>query len=99
VEGVLSHLETNPELYCTDEFNPQLRAIEEPLRVYLACYRVLLASGDPRASEILEKAHNLLQERAALIDDEDLRRSYLENVAEHREIVAAWQRKETSHLW
>jgi hypothetical protein len=33
----------------------------------------------------------LLQERAAKIEDQDLRRSYLENVPFHREIVAAWE--------
>jgi hypothetical protein len=57
------------------------------LRIYLTCYRVLQANADPRAEEILCTAHNLLQERAAKIDDEELRRSYLENVAAHREIV------------
>ena len=38
---------------------------------------------------------DLLQERAATIEDEALRRSYLENVAAHREIVALWE--EGSH--
>ena len=36
----------------------------------------------------MNAAYNLLQEQAARIDDEELRRSFLENVASHREIVS-----------
>jgi hypothetical protein len=81
VEEILSHLETNPTL----------DGAEEPFRVYLTCYRVLRANQDPRARDILNTAHSLLQERAANISDEKLWRSYLENVAAHREIIAAYQ--------
>jgi len=77
----LSYLETHPTLDGTIE----------PLRVYLTCYRVLRANEDPRAGEVLSAAHRLLQERAARIDDEQLRRSFLENVAAHREIIEAWE--------
>lgn len=58
-----------------------------PFQVYLTCYRVLEANGDPRAPEVLAMAHAKLQERAARITDKVMRRSYLENVAAHREIV------------
>jgi tetratricopeptide (TPR) repeat protein len=85
VEEILACLETYPELYGTDE----------PLRVYLTCYRVLRAGEDPRAAEILDAAYRLLQERAARIEDERLCRSFLENVAANREVVAAWE--ERSH--
>jgi hypothetical protein len=67
----------------------------EPLRIYLTCYRVLLANEDGHAEEVLDAAYRLLQERAATIEDEDLRRSYLENVVVHREIAALW--KKASH--
>jgi hypothetical protein len=77
------------------EDHPALEGTLEPLRIYLTCYRVLSANGDGRAEEVLEAAYRLLQERAVTIEDQDLRRSYLENVAAHREIVAAW--KEASH--
>jgi adenylate cyclase len=80
VEEILSHLQTG-NLYGTDE----------PIRIYLTCYRVLRANQDPRAEEILETAHDLLQERAAKIDDEKLRRSFLENVTANRELVAEWK--------
>jgi hypothetical protein len=46
----------------------------------------------PRAQDILETAHSLLQERAAKISDEEERRSFLENVAAHREIVVEYER-------
>jgi tetratricopeptide (TPR) repeat protein len=73
------------------EDHPALHGTLEPLRIYLTCYRVLLANGDPRAEKILDAAHRLLQERAATIEDQELRRSYLENVAAHREIVTLWE--------
>jgi tetratricopeptide (TPR) repeat protein len=70
-----------------------LRGIPQPFRVYLTCYRLLLASHDPRADSVLATAHRLLQERAATIEDDRLRRSFLENVAVHREIVDEYQQK------
>ena len=50
------------------------------------------AAGDPRAGEILERAYRQIQSRADKIEDEALRRSYLENVAANREIVREWER-------
>jgi class 3 adenylate cyclase/tetratricopeptide (TPR) repeat protein len=75
-----------------DEILPTLeentvQGLAEPLRVYLTCYQVLRASDDPRASAVLAAGYRILQERAARITDEALRRSYLENVAVHREIA------------
>jgi predicted ATPase/DNA-binding SARP family transcriptional activator len=70
-----------------------LEGTTDPFRIYLTCYHVLLAARDPRAGEILATAHNLLQQQAAKIDDEDLRRSFLEGVAAHREIRAAFTGK------
>jgi tetratricopeptide (TPR) repeat protein len=62
-------------------------ADHRPFWVYLICYQVLWAGGDPRAAEILLTAHRLLQEHAARTPDEATRRSFLENGAENREIV------------
>jgi len=90
--GALAHV---GEILDYMEDHPALLGTLEPLRIYSTCYRVLLANGDPRAEEILHAAYHLLQERAAAIEDQSLRRSYLENVPAHREIVATW--KETSH--
>jgi len=79
VEAILSRLETKP-----------LNRMREPFRVGLTCYRVLHANGEPRAEDILRTVYDLLQERAANIADEDLRRLFLENVPAHREIVSEW---------
>jgi tetratricopeptide (TPR) repeat protein len=79
VQQILDYLETG-------DVNGTL----EPLRIYLTCYRVLDAVDDPRACEILAEGHRLMMERASHIDDEDLQRSYLENVATNREIAAAY---------
>jgi predicted ATPase/DNA-binding SARP family transcriptional activator/Tfp pilus assembly protein PilF len=78
VEEILSFLETD-----------SLQGTDEPLRAYLTCYRVLRASQDPRAATVLTAAQRLLQAQAAKIADEKLRRSFLDNVAAHREILAA----------
>jgi hypothetical protein len=74
------------------ELLPQLEiahlyGTREPFRVYLTCYLVLRAGQDSRAGDVLATAYRLLQERAAEIVDERLRRFYLENVPAHREIV------------
>jgi hypothetical protein len=82
VEEILSYLETNT-----------LAGTEEPFRIYLTCYRVLQANRDSRAKVILDTALRLLQEQAAKISDEDMRRSFLENVAAHREIVKEFNSK------
>ena len=81
VEEILSHLE-----------NKTLDGADEPFRVYLTCYYVLHATKDPRAREILDGAYHLLEERANKIDDQELRRSFLENVATHRKIVKEFER-------
>ncbi|MCP4535936.1 MAG: tetratricopeptide repeat protein [Chloroflexi bacterium] len=69
-----------------------LSGISDPFRIYLTCYHVLCAYQDSRARDILTSAHNLLQEQAAKISDEEMRRSFLENVAVHREIVNEWRK-------
>jgi tetratricopeptide (TPR) repeat protein len=80
VEKILKRLETRPP----DE-------MAEPFRMYLTCYRVLRTNQDSRAEDILNTAYRLLQERAAKIDDEEMQRSFLENVPAHREIIEAWK--------
>jgi tetratricopeptide (TPR) repeat protein len=87
--GALAHVE---ELLCNIEFAPLAPRTADPFLVYLTCYRVLRANEDPRAGEVLRTAHRLLQEWAAKIDDEKWRRSFLENVPAHREIVEEWER-------
>jgi tetratricopeptide (TPR) repeat protein len=76
VDDILAHLEIH-----------SLDGTYQPFRVYWTCYRALKASDDPRAAEVLRTAYHLLQERAAMIEDERLRRSFLEAVPWHRELV------------
>ncbi|MCX7682073.1 MAG: hypothetical protein N2508_08955, partial [Anaerolineae bacterium] len=56
--------------------------------VYLTCYRVLRAARRPEAGAVLETAYRALQERADKIPEEELRRSFLENVASHAQVVS-----------
>jgi len=72
-----------------------LDGAEEPFLVYLTCYRILRASEDPRAQKVLATACCLLQDQANRIGDEKLRRSFLENVAAHREILSEWAQSRT----
>jgi tetratricopeptide (TPR) repeat protein len=80
VEEILSYLESQG-----------LDDTEEPFRVYLTCYRILDANQDPRVQETLSTAHNLLQEQASKIEDEEMRRLFLENVPAHQEIVREFE--------
>ena len=84
VEEILDHLESGGTL----------DGAISPFQVYLTCYRVLEANQDSRARGILDTAHDLLQERAGKITDEKMRRSFLENVAPHRELVQEFQHRE-----
>ena len=70
------------------------KGISEPLVTYLNCYRVLRAAQDPRDRTILDTAYHLLQEQAAKITDEEMRRSFLENVDVHQEIAREFAKSE-----
>lgn len=76
---ILDHLEDRPIEGAQDRFS-----------IYLTCYRVLQANQDPRARTVLATAHKLLQEQAERIDDAAIRRTFLEEVTEHREIGQAF---------
>lgn len=80
IEEILTHLETHT-----------LIGAEEPFRVYLTCYSVLKADQDPRAQDVLNTTYRLLQDRAAKINDDELRRAFLENVNTHRKIIQVWE--------
>ncbi|MCB8928747.1 MAG: protein kinase [Ardenticatenaceae bacterium] len=66
--------------------------LELPMLVYWHCFTILnmLGSTD-EASDLLEEAHTYLQEKAARIQDDDTRDSFLQNVPYHRQIMAAWR--------
>jgi tetratricopeptide (TPR) repeat protein len=64
----------------------------EPLLIPLVCGRVFAAHDDPRAAEALTVGYREMMKRAATIDDEELRRSYLENVETNRELAVEYWR-------
>jgi hypothetical protein len=68
-----------------------LAAASEPFVVYWTCVCVLEAAGDPRAQTVLATAYQQLQETASQLEDERLRRSFLENVAVNHKLVTAAQ--------
>ena len=76
VETIMAHLEQG-----------SLEGTEEPVRVYLACYRCLWIAEDPRAGGVLENCYHFLQDRAAKIHDETARLMFLENIPAHRELM------------
>lgn len=81
IEEILLHL---------PRYADELESTFEPFNIWLTCYRVLAATKDSRANEILTTAHQQIQERVARINDDTLRQSFLENVKSHAEVVAAF---------
>lgn len=80
VDGILDHLQ-----------GAELAGMEEPIRVYLICFRVLRAGRDPRATGVLETGHTLLRERAAQFAEGDQRRQFFTNIPAHRDLQHAWR--------
>jgi tetratricopeptide (TPR) repeat protein len=67
-----------------------LAGTKDPFRVYLSCYQALHAAHDAHAERFLADAYHRLQAQAARIADDQVRRSFLDGVAAHREILAAY---------
>lgn len=76
VEEILVHLQTYT-----------LEGVNDPFAIRLGCYRILRAQDDPRAVGILASTAVLLQEQADRIEDEALRRSFLDAVPAHVELA------------
>lgn len=74
----------------------RLDSADSPRLVRLVCYQVLARAGDARAADVLADAHAELQSKAATITDATLRQSFLNNVPEHRDIVAAWMAQQAA---
>lgn len=68
-----------------------MNGCEEPLRVYLTCFRVLEANKDPRAEDVLRKSYAILDKRASMIEEQDLQKTFLESVVVNREISQAFE--------
>ncbi len=62
---------------------------EDPMSIYLTCYRVMADTDIAKASEILAAGHALLEKRAALIDGPE-RDDFLTRVPSHRALREAF---------
>ena len=80
VEMLLSHLANGGTL----------EGAESQRFIEMTCYLVLVRAADARAAKWLERAHAHLMARATTIPDAAMRHGFLNNIKEHREIVAAW---------
>ncbi len=75
-----------------NEILSQMQIGSEHIQYLLVCHKVLRAEEDPQAIDVLKRAYDLLQEQAARISDEESRRSFLENVTEHKEVMSEWEK-------
>jgi tetratricopeptide (TPR) repeat protein len=69
-ERILAHLNHGGTLNGTDE----------PLRVFFQCFRLLEKKQDPRATQVLQDAMQMLEAQLANLKDERSRELYVENV-------------------
>jgi DNA-binding SARP family transcriptional activator/predicted ATPase len=85
-----------------DDILPRLAAqasvgMDEPFLVYLTCYQVLVANRDVRATTVLQQGYDLLQQYAARIQEDALRRSFLQNVPVHRALQIEYADRRSSN--
>ena len=67
--------------------------IEIPALVYFVIYQVFEKIDRKRASNYLETAHTLLQQRSERLDSDNVRQFFLEEMPLHREILEAYHSK------
>ena len=72
------------------EAGDPLDSTESRQLIRLTCYVAMQRAGDPRGDAILRSAHDELVRRAALLADDAMRTTFIEQIPEHRAIVAAW---------
>ena len=80
-EKILQHLEGGGSFEGT----------EEPLRIYLACYRALEKLRDPRSLDTLHEAVKLLETQVSKLPDAEACRMFIQNVPYRRDIQASWK--------
>ena len=83
-----------------------LDGAEYPRLIELTCHQAFARAGDPAAADWLARAHTALMAQADAITRESsqdssqhgagpaLRQGFLSNIPHHREIVAAWAKRE-----
>jgi hypothetical protein len=60
---------------------------DQTMRIFEACYLVLHAANDPRRDTILQLAYDELQTRASRIQNDVIRKHYLESTPWHQTIL------------
>jgi tetratricopeptide (TPR) repeat protein len=80
-ERILQHLENGGNF----------EGVEEPLRIYCACYKALQKLKDPRSETILQEAVKLLEAQVSRLRDAEARQMFIQNVPCRRAINDAWQ--------
>jgi len=81
-----------------------ITGIEFPGQVYLVCWQVLqtLAAGqriaEMQADAVLAAGYQCLKERAERVEDAQFRRTLMQNIPFHREIVRLWQRQHPDEI-
>jgi class 3 adenylate cyclase/tetratricopeptide (TPR) repeat protein len=63
----------------------------EPFLIYWSCYTVLRAFQDTRKKGFLEMVVHKLFEQASKISKDSLRKTFLEEIPHHNQIVLAWE--------
>ncbi len=66
-----------------------LDGVEEPLRVYYACYQFLIKQRDPRARQVLQTAIQMLETQVSKFKDEQARKLFIENFPWRRALYQA----------
>ena len=80
VEQILAYLNNGGSLNGTDD----------AFWIRLTCWQGLQAAGDKRAPQLCAENYRLLQAQAERITEADFRRSFLEDVPYHGEIIRAY---------
>jgi tetratricopeptide (TPR) repeat protein len=62
-----------------------------PADIFLACVRVLLQAEDPRADQVLARAHDWLQQHLARLNDEMRRHAFIEHIPAHAALMQVWE--------
>ncbi|MFZ5911173.1 MAG: AAA family ATPase [Chloroflexota bacterium] len=81
IETILTHLTSGGTL----------EGAEEPLRVHLVCYQVLMKAQDPRSGVVLRTAIQHLETQVSKLSGEKARRMYIDHIPWRRALWQAWQ--------
>jgi predicted ATPase/Tfp pilus assembly protein PilF len=81
-----------------EDIMPQLAKLSndwtvDPVGIYVQCYAVLNAVGNPTAHLLLDAGHRLLCQQAEQIGDESAKKRFLYNIPSHQEILRLWEKQ------